>query len=180
MDTSEVSDASLWALLMREPSVGTLESLNQVVAGVRRLLENRYGSDAGGRLALIEITRVLALPTDAQQDNPEVVADAIACKRSLILYALSHEPEVRAYFEIRNSSDARSPANFASDLSTRVVPFLRPRVVRSGCERPDAFVLASLVLGDMWRSEPFGTFGQAVQMCGLSDEPIVGPSVQAD
>lgn len=146
------SQLGLRALLMgtpignREGELAVVEGLNSHLLGLVELLPRVYGDNEPCRQAVMEVGAVVDM--DASRE-------CVSCKRAVLLYALSNEPEVRAHWDSHEEDDS---AALASDLSTRVLPFLVPRFLRENCQVPEAFVTLALVMAEMWAGERLGNW----------------------
>lgn len=125
--------------LQEQRNTDATDALGSHVAGVQDLLKTTYGNGPEAAQALEELDAVVALGTDFK---------AVACQRALLLFACHREPAVAAHF-----GDA-----FARDMAQRVLPFITPRFLANQCQAPDAFVLLSLVLAEMWPEERLGNW----------------------
>lgn len=125
---------------------GALEAvLRRHVDGLGPLLRVVYGDGVATKHAVAEMARVAALPGGA---------DETVCRRATLLYALHREPEVQRYFARQGGADAA----FADDLVRRVLPYVVPRFVKGSFQGPGAFVLACVVLAEMWAGERLGNW----------------------
>lgn len=115
--------------------------LNAHLGGLLDLLPASYGRSVATDQACAELRKLAELP--------DTTAPNLACKRAVLLFALHSEAEVQAYF-------ANEP--FARDLYERVLPLLVPRFLKHSCQSPEAFVLACVVLADMWEGEVIGNW----------------------
>lgn len=116
--------------------------LDNVIGGVKGLLPQVYGEGIAVDHACMELQRVVAMPP---------TYDGIACKRASVLFAMQKEKEVAAHFA------AEEPA-YAGDLRDRVLPFATPRFVRHSFQTPDAYVVLTAVLAEMWAGEQLGNW----------------------
>lgn len=123
------------------------------VQSVQELLKATYGDGPEAAQAVCELDGVAALGPDVR---------GVACQRALLLFACHREPGVAAHF-----GDA-----YARDMAQRVLPFVTPRFVANQCQAPDAYVLLSLVLAEMWPGERLGNWPLARQ----SGEPRRAPA----
>ena len=128
----------------------TLRGLESHVSGMCGLVEQVYGTTPAAKGAAAELNSIARLPIGKHEAT---------CKRAAVLFGLSKEPELLRYFSGQeravHSSDEPS---YAEDMATRVLPFVAPRFLRHSCQSPDAFVLACVVLGEMWKGEKLGNW----------------------
>lgn len=130
--------------------------LDEVLGAVNGLLPQVYGKGIASEQACMELQRVAAMPP---------TYEGLACKRASVLFAMQREKEVAAHFA------AQEPA-YAGDLRDRVLPFATPRFVRHSFQTPDAYVVLTAVLAEMWAGERLGNWpllpaeeaGQAMEM----------------
>lgn len=120
-----------------------VQRLNEVLRAVKELLPQVYGEGIATEQASMELQRVIAM--DASYEG-------MACKRASVLFAMVREQEVAAHFV-----GGEDPA-FAADLRDRVLPFATPRFVRHSFQTPDAFVVLTNVLAEMWAGERLGNW----------------------
>lgn len=129
-----------------------LDALQPYVAGVQALVRETYGDGPEAAQAASELDAVVAAP-------PDYVG--VAAQRALVLFACHREPAVAAHFD-----DA-----YGRDMARRVLPFVVPRFLARQCQTPDAFVLLSLVLAEMWPGERLGNWPRDEPVCGASAPP---------
>lgn len=122
-------------------------ALDGHLLGLLELLPQVYGDGEACRQAVLEMGAVVDM--DGSQ------RECVACKRAALLYALHTEAAVRDHWKERHGDGS---AAFAHDLATRVLPFVVPRFLRHGCQAPEAFVLLTLVLSEMWEGERLGNW----------------------
>lgn len=125
--------------LQEQRDTNDAAALSEHVSGVQELVKQTYGDGPEAAQALCELDGVAALGTDF---------GGVACQRALLLFACHREPGVAAHFR-----DA-----FARDMTQRVLPFITPRFLANQCQAPDAYVLLSLVLAEMWPGERLGNW----------------------
>ena len=76
-----------------------------------------------------------------------------------VLFGLSKEPELLRYFSGQERSvHSGSEPSFSEDMVQRVLPFVTPRFLRHSCQSPDAYVMACIVLSEMWCGEKLGNW----------------------
>jgi hypothetical protein len=119
-----------------------VHQLNEVLTAVKGLLPQVYGEGIASDQACMELQRVIAMPG---------TYDGMACKRASVLFAMQREKEVAAHFVAED-------AEFATDLRDRVLPFATPRFVRHSFQTPDAYVVLTNVLAEMWAGERLGNW----------------------
>ena len=124
-----------------------LATIDGYLAAVTELLPQVYGDDEASQQAVMEFQRFQTLPADH---------DGLLCRRAALLFALAREPEVGAHLEAAGGASAA----YARDLRERVLPFILPRYLRNSCQAPDAFVVLSCVLSELWAGEPLGNWPQ--------------------
>lgn len=122
-------------------------ALDSHLLGLVELLPAVYGDNEACRQAELEMGAVVDMDGSKRE--------CLACKRAALLYALHTEAAVRDHWK---ESRADGSAAFAHDLATRVLPFVVPRFLRHGCQAPEAFVLLTLVLAEMWEGERLGNW----------------------
>lgn len=127
------------------PSVSA--ALDGHLLGLLELLPRVYGDGEACRQAVLEMGAVVDMDGSKRE--------CVACKRAALLYALHTEAAVRDHWK---DSHADGSAALAHDLATRVLPFVVPRFVRHSCQAPEAFVLLTLVLAEMWEGERLGNW----------------------
>ena len=115
------------------------DTLAPHVASVQELLKHTYGNGPEAAQAVCELDGVAALDADFS---------GMACQRALLLFSCHREPAVASHF-----CDA-----FARDMTQRVLPFVTPRFLANQCQAPDAYVMLSLVLAEMWPGERLGNW----------------------
>ena len=123
------------------------EELNMHLNALADLLPREYGDSDACKQAVLEIKRVI------QCENVE-------CKRALMLYGLAKQ---RAMCDHWRGQDSDS-SELAQDLSSRVLPFIVPRFLKTSAQRPDAFVTFTLMLIDMWGGERLGNWPQTMML----------------
>lgn len=116
--------------------------LNEVLGAVKGLLPQVYGKSIATDQASMELQRVVAMPP---------TYDGMCCKRASVLFAMQREKEVAAHF-------AALDPGYAGDLRDRVLPFATPRFVRHSFQTPDAYVVLTAVLAEMWAGERLGNW----------------------
>ncbi len=119
------------------------DGLGPYMDGIRALLRRTYGEGPEAAQADAELATMLERPPGAE---------ATACRRALLLFAMHREPEVAAHFAQRDGD------GYARDMAERVLPFVTPRFLANQCQCPDAYVLLSLVLAEMWPGERLGNW----------------------
>lgn len=130
--------------LQEQRDTAATDALGPHVAGVQDLLRATYGDGPEALQAYGELESVAALGTDFK---------GVACQRALLLFACHREPAVAAHFG----------DDFARDMERRVLPFITPRFLANQCQAPDAFVVLSLVLAEMWPGERLGNWPRDAQ-----------------
>ena len=135
---------------MRELMFGQADArmhaeLDGHLKGVRELLQRRYGESLSVKQTLIEFDTLTTLPQ---------TEDALVCKRAALLFALGKEKEVANYFAKRGDA-------FARDLAERALPLVSPLFFRNSCQAPDAFLLLTLVIAELWAGERLGCWPRA-------------------
>lgn len=106
-----------------------------------------YGDTDACKQAVLEVGTLIDMGSSKQ---------CVACKRAMLLYAIATESEISGHW---SESYSDGSAAMAKDLSERVLPFLVPRFFKHSCQAPEAFVVMSLVLSEMWGGEKLGNFG---------------------
>lgn len=160
-------ELGLRELLMGDDGPEVHRALERHIRGLRSFLPTRYGESLQMQQTLLEVDVLLDLPC---------TPDGLACKRAAVLFALWREREVMVHFERlehraqkrARGGDAKAPGgapsgSFARDLAERVLPFLGPLFLRNSCQAPDAFVVAVLVLAELWAGEPLGNYPRSVR-----------------
>jgi hypothetical protein len=128
----------------------TLKGLESHVGGMCGLVEQVYGTTPAARQAAAELNSIAQLPTGEHE---------VTCKRATVLFGLSKEPELLRYFSGQERAvHSGDEPSFTEDMVHRVLPFVAPRFLRHSCQSPDSFVLACVVLGEMWRGEKLGNW----------------------
>ena len=122
-------------------------ALDSHLLGMLDLLPQTYGDDEACKQAVLEVGAVV--------DMDGAKRECVACKRAALLYGLHHERALRDHWQDQHADGS---AAMAQDLATRVLPFVVPRFVRHGCQSPEAFVLLTLVLTEMWPGEQLGNW----------------------
>ena len=122
------------------------ESLNGHLLGLIDLLPRVYGDTDACRQAVLEVGTLVDMGMSKR---------CIACKRAMLLYAIATESEISSHW---SGSRSDGSSAMAKDLSERVMPFLVPRFFKHSCQAPEAFVVMSLILSEMWRGERLGNF----------------------
>ena len=118
--------------------------LNQWMCALRELIPKIYGVNEASNQATLEFEIFEQLPG---------THDGLMCKRAALLYALMHERELGP------ALGRKDP--LVRDMRNRVLPFICPRFLRGSCQTPDAFVVLSLVLSEMWAGERLGNWPEA-------------------
>jgi hypothetical protein len=126
----------------RDDGRNSAEELDRLLEGVEELLPRVYGSSGACRHAVVELRSVREMPGTPQ---------GLVCKRAMLIFAMCREPEVAAYW-------TGPDAELATDIHTRVGPFLTPRFLRHCCQAPQNYVLWAAVLSQMWQGETLGNF----------------------
>ena len=137
-------DMALRPLVLGSPlherrDTAATDALGPHAAGVNELLKQTYGDGPEAAQATGELEGVVALETDRR---------GATCQRAMLLFACHREPAVAAHFR----------DDFARDMADRVLPFITPRFLAGQCQAPDAYVLLSLVLAEMWPGERLGNW----------------------
>ncbi|MAT10391.1 MAG: hypothetical protein CMM02_05210 [Rhodopirellula sp.] len=122
-----------------------LHALNAALTRALETLEAEMGMlDATAGAALeqtkIEWQAIIDMPLDYA---------GIACKRAALLFALHHEPLLRAPF-------ATAEPALVADLADRVLPLVVPPFVAGMAQNPDALVIAALSLLESFPGESLG------------------------
>jgi len=144
---TQMGDIKLKELLLgtplgnREGTEQITDELDQHLIAISELIPSVYGNSSSCKHAVMELRRV-------------VDSDNIDGKRALLLYSLFAEPEICQYW--KNYEDGS--AELATDLRTRVLPFVVPRFFQHTCQSPDAFVTLTMVLAEMWQGEKLGNW----------------------
>ena len=123
------------------------EEMNDVLRRLGNHIRKVYGSKPSARMAAEEIEEMAEI---------EGTPNGIMCKRGAMLYALTKEPEMVEHFAALEEEGAKGLN--VRDLTERVLPWLAPRFVKHSCQAPDAFVMACLVMSEMWRGEKLGNW----------------------
>jgi hypothetical protein len=134
------------------------ETLRLNVQGVRELLRSTYGDDK-------EPNHVMELFEDGLAGGNDF--EQAMCQRSLLLFACLRESSVASHYCSRADSEA-----YTRDVAERVLPFIAPRFLANNCQTPDAFVLLSLVLAEMWPGERLGNW----PLLRPGDAPLCDPA----
>lgn len=116
--------------------------LNMHLEAMMELLPRVYGSTEPCKQAVFEIRKVVAM-------------DSVLCKRAMFLFGLGTEQEMCDHWRGRQADGS---AALAQDLKSRVLPFVVPRFFKHSCQRPDAFLQATLMLAEMWHEEQLGNW----------------------
>tara|TARA_X000001036_G_scaffold189614_1_gene178772 strand:- start:5282 stop:5746 length:465 start_codon:yes stop_codon:yes gene_type:complete len=127
----------------------TVACLNHHLTAVQDLLPAVYGEEEPSRQARMEWGRVVEMPCDDE---------GVWCKRAALLFALRNERELGEYFASQERRVGARGTTYAEDLQTRVLPFVTPLFLRNSCQTPDAFVILTLVLSEMWAGEALGNW----------------------
>ena len=137
-------------LTMREKDA-TGEQLDAHLRAVAELLPRVYGNSEASQQAQMEFGKFLSMGNDQ---------DGMVCKRAALLFALAREPELGQHFtaEERRQQDGTKERTYTQDMRERVLPFVLSRFVRNSCQTPDAFVVLSCVLNEMWAGERLGNW----------------------
>jgi len=118
----------------------TGEQLDCVIREIVELLRTEHTSESRAfKQAERELSEV--------QSMPNSYASAIACKRSILLFAMWREP---AFADRFRTSD---PA-LVNDLTQRVLPVIAPSFLANLGQRPDSFVALCATLYTLWAGEP--------------------------
>ena len=123
-----------------EDNIG--EELNGHLRGMLDLIPKVYGDSEPTKQALCELRNVIKL-------------ESVACKRAMLLYGMSTERELCDHWK---SSQADGSAALAKALQSRVLPFVVQRFFKHSCQCPEAFVVLTMVLADMWEGEKLGNW----------------------
>ena len=119
-----------------DDAVGRLDA---ILKGLPSVLTRELGDREATSQAILELNRVIDLPTDT--------AIAVHAKRAAVLFALWRERDVQQHFR------QRGEAELVDDLCGRVLPLVMPRFVANQCQVPDAAVVMASVLHSMWSAE---------------------------
>lgn len=131
-------------LCARRDEAAVVAALDSHVLALIELLPNVYGGNSEAcRQAVLELGVVA---------NAGASRGAVACKRAVLLYALSAEREACEHWKQSSS------AALAQDLQSRVLPFIVPRFFKNCCRAPEAFAMLAIVLAEMWEGEDLGNF----------------------
>lgn len=118
----------------------TAQQLNEWMRAIEEFIPKLYGETSEPALqARMEAKRFATFPN---------THDGLMCKRAALLFALSHEQEV----------GMAMGDTCARDMRERVLPFTCPHFLRHSCQAPDAFVMLSVVLSEMWAGERLGNW----------------------
>lgn len=126
----------------------TVRWIDAFLIAVRSKIVETYGNEEPSRQAVLEMGSVVAMDGDREH---------VACKRALLLFALSAEPSLQQHWPEGSAS-----ARLSADLCERVLPFALPRFIRHSCQAPVDFVQLVLVLSEMWQGESLGNYGEGV------------------
>ena len=118
------------AAALDEALARAMHTLGQSVEGVGEPLTQ----------AQLEWARVAGLPSDF---------GGIAARRACLLFALHREPETRAWFA------AREPG-LVADLTSRVLPVTTPPFISGMAQSPDAYVVLTTMLLELFPGEALG------------------------
>ena len=141
----------LRSLLMGTPlgqreGEGRIEKeVDRHLKGMIELMPHVYGNTEPCRQAVMEVNAVVKMHD-------------IMCKRAMLLYGMSKEREMCDHWRSR---DADGSAALANDLHSRVLPFVVPRFFKHSCQCPDAFVVMTMVMTEMWEGESLGNWPRA-------------------
>jgi len=126
----------------REGEQEIKEELNEHIKGMIELVPKVYGNSDPCKQAVLEMKHVVSM-------------DSVACKRAMLLYGMAVEKEVCDHWK-EHQADGSSA--LADDLQSRVLPFVIPRFFKHSCQCPDALVILTMVLADMWGGEQLGNW----------------------
>ena len=130
----------------REDEVKIEHEIDRHLRGMLNLIPSVYGDTEPCRQAVMEVKTVLKMHD-------------MACKRAMLLYGMSKEQEMCDYWNSRDDTDGS--AELANDLNRRILPFVVPRFFKHSCQCPDAFVVMTLVMSEMWKGENLGNWPRA-------------------
>ena len=120
--------------------------LTEYLNAIPQVMRQTYGEDTEATREAIKDCTSIA--------NMECSAEGVICKRAALLFALRREPELREYFRKRDSG---SPG-FTVDLTDRVLPFVDPEFMRHSCQAPEAYVVTTLILSQLFEGERLGNW----------------------
>ena len=111
--------------------------LDAVLGACMLALKEEVGEGAAFEQTKLEWSNVLKNVT------ADTVQGAVARRAALLLF-LFKVPAVEAHYR-------RLEPELVDDLMTRVLPLLIPRFVHNMGQTPDALVMSTIVLVDMWK-----------------------------
>lgn len=129
----------------REGEARIEKEMDRHLKGMVKLIPQVYGNTEPCRQAVAEVKAVLQMHD-------------VMCKRAMLLYGMSKEREMCDHWRSR---DADGSAALANDLQSRVLPFVVPRFFKHSCQCPDAFVVMTMVMSEMWKGECLGNWPRA-------------------
>ena len=127
----------------------TARGLDTHLSGVRALLPQVYGATDACKQAVAQFEE---LQQEASAEG------GVWCKRAALLYAVLREKEVGDWFVNQERQVVPEGVTFAEDMQKRVLPFVMPLFVRNSCQAPEAMVMLSLVLNELWAGEQLGNW----------------------
>ena len=123
-------DNDALAAALDEALARAMHTLGQNVEGVGEPLTQ----------AQLEWARVAGLPSDF---------GGIAARRACLLFALHREPETRRWFALREPE-------LVADLTDRVLPVTTPPFISGMAQAPDAYVVLTTMLLELFPGEALG------------------------
>lgn len=134
-----------------EGDVGALvEELNACLRGILVLLESEVGPCQPLDQAKLEWGRLIAMRADFR---------GVAARRAALIFALHTLQAVRAHF-------AADEPELVDDLERRVLPMVVPAFLAGMAQKPEALVLLTSTLAEMWPGEAIRGTGDPIGPVG--------------
>ncbi len=114
-----------------------VEELNACLRGILVLLEVEVGPCAPLEQAKLEWGRLIAMEADYR---------GVAARRAALIFALHTLESVRLHF-------AEEEPELVADLEQRVLPMLVPAFLAGMAQKPEALVLLTATLAELWPGE---------------------------
>jgi len=136
-------------------------TLDNHLAGLEEYVRKTYPlEDIDMEPTIADIKRVRAMAGTTAEElvaKRAMVLLSMYMEENVTLHHMSREIEEREELEDSEEQpdleDIDEKSLFAYDMDTRVLPTLIPTLMRTMCQRPEAFVQMAAVLNTMWKGE---------------------------
>ena len=139
-----------------------VRDLNACLRGIMVLLSTEVGQCAPLDQAKLEWQRLIDLDADFS---------GVAARRAALIFALHTMEAVRVHF-------AADEPELVGDLEQRVLPIVVPAFLAGMAQKPEALVILTSTLSEMWRGEQMGIGVGASVGVGASASVGVGGAAE--